>query len=123
MEHISLSNTAPPRNRDIDPQMDLTLVSTHQALYTYLTRSYRTWMLTGEFDPETEEMLTRSFQRFKDVNESDVRKQMEENDTLRQTLETARNEVVCFFLTHEAESVDWKIFPINVSKQNTSKIY
>jgi len=80
-------------------------------------------MLTGEFDPETEEMLTRSFQRFKDVNESDVRKQMEENDTLRQTLETARNEVVCFFLTHEAESVDWKIFPINVSKQNTSKIY
>lgn len=54
-------------------------------------------MLTGEFDPETEEMLTRSFQRFKDVNESDVRKQMEENDTLRQTLETARNEVVCFF--------------------------
>ncbi|KAI9232773.1 MAG: HEC/Ndc80p family-domain-containing protein [Podila humilis] len=94
VEHLSLGNNPPPpRNRDIDPQMDLTLVSTHQALYTYLTRSYRTWMLTGESDLEAEDMLTRSFLRFKDVNESDVRKQMEENDTLRQTLETARNEV------------------------------
>lgn len=54
-------------------------------------------MLTGESDPEAEDMLTRSFLRFKDVNESDVRKQMEENDTLRHTLETARNEVVCYF--------------------------
>lgn len=90
-----MGNNPIPRNRDIDPQMDLTQVSTHQALYSYLTRSYRTWMLTGELDPEAEQMLARSFQRFKEVSETDVRKQHEDNEALRQTLETARSEVVC----------------------------
>ncbi|KAG0014736.1 kinetochore-associated Ndc80 complex subunit ndc80, partial [Podila clonocystis] len=93
IEHLTMGNNPIPRNRDIDPQMDLTQVSTHQALYSYLTRSYRTWMLTGELDPEAEQMLARSFQRFKEVSETDVRKQHEENEALRQNLETARNEV------------------------------
>jgi aspartate/tyrosine/aromatic aminotransferase len=94
MEAQQMSN-AHNRDRDIDPKMDMTQVSPERALYTYLTKSYRVWMLTGnEHDPEIEESIAKSFQRRKEYAEEEVRSLEAMNESRRQELDAARAEVV-----------------------------
>ncbi|KAF8948864.1 kinetochore-associated Ndc80 complex subunit ndc80 [Haplosporangium gracile] len=93
MEAQQMSN-AHNRDRDIDPKMDMTQVSPERALYHYLTRTYRVWMLTGNLhDPEIEESMAKSFLRRKEYAEEEVRSLEAMNDSRRQELETARAEV------------------------------
>lgn len=83
------------RDRDIDPKMDMTQVSPERALYHYLTKTYRVWMLTGNLnDPDIEESMAKSFQRRKEYAEDEVRSLDMLNDSRRQELEAARAEVV-----------------------------
>ncbi|KAG9066178.1 kinetochore-associated Ndc80 complex subunit ndc80 [Linnemannia hyalina] len=93
MEAQQMSN-AHNRDRDIDPKMDMTQVSPERALYHYLTKTYRVWMLTGNLhDPDIEESMAKSFQRRKEYAEDEVRSLDVMNDTRRQELEAARAEV------------------------------
>ncbi|KAF9320057.1 autophagy protein, partial [Linnemannia elongata] len=93
MEAQQMSN-AHNRDRDIDPKMDMTQVSPERALYHYLTKTYRVWMLTGNLhDPDIEESMAKSFQRRKEYAEDEVRSLDVLNDTRRQELEAARAEV------------------------------
>ncbi|KAF9586697.1 kinetochore-associated Ndc80 complex subunit ndc80 [Lunasporangiospora selenospora] len=86
-EEQQMSN-AHNRDRDIDPKMDMTQVPPDKALYHYLTRTYRIWMLTGNVqDPEVEENMAKSFERRKEYAESEIKHQRELNDSLRQELE------------------------------------
>ncbi|KAF9087081.1 kinetochore-associated Ndc80 complex subunit ndc80 [Mortierella sp. AD031] len=93
VEAHQMSN-AHNRDRDIDPKMDLTQVTPDRALYRYLTKSYRVWMLTGnEHDPEIEESMAKSFQRHKEYAEDEAQSFAEMSETRRQELEAARAEV------------------------------
>ncbi|KAF9414822.1 kinetochore-associated Ndc80 complex subunit ndc80 [Podila epigama] len=92
IEDYKMGNSVHPQSKDIDAQMDLTQVTSQQVLYHYLSRSYRTWMLTGEHDPELEETMARSFERLQEVMETDVMKLREANDVLAKALEAAKNE-------------------------------
>ncbi|KAG0263230.1 kinetochore-associated Ndc80 complex subunit ndc80 [Actinomortierella ambigua] len=67
------------RDRDVDPRMDMILVTPEKALYFYLTQTYRMWMVHDiREDAEIEAGLAKSFQRRQDYaeNEADKWKQM-----------------------------------------------
>ncbi|KAK3843343.1 MAG: HEC/Ndc80p family-domain-containing protein [Linnemannia gamsii] len=89
-----MMSNAHNRDRDIDPKMDMTQVSPERALYQYLTKSYRVWMLTGiTNDEEINESMAKSFQRRKEYAEEEARGLAEMNEARRHELEAARAEV------------------------------
>ncbi|KAG0262704.1 autophagy protein [Mortierella polycephala] len=87
-------NNAHKRDREIDPDLDMAIVSPERCLYNYMTKTYYTWMLTGnQQDSEVEESLTKSFQnRLKNV-ENAVDNQTAIIEARQQELEAARAEV------------------------------
>ncbi|KAF9178314.1 autophagy protein [Haplosporangium sp. Z 767] len=93
LEMQQLSN-AHKRDREIDPDLDMAIVSPERCLYNYMTKTYYTWMLTGnQQDSEVEESLTKSFQnRLKNV-ENAANNQTAIIEARQQELEAARAEV------------------------------
>ncbi|KAF8976298.1 kinetochore-associated Ndc80 complex subunit ndc80 [Entomortierella lignicola] len=92
MESQQISN---PNNRirDLDPKMDMALVTAEKALYYYLTKTYRVWMLTGNLqDPELEAKLALSMQRRMEYAQEEVRNRTAANDALRQELQALQAE-------------------------------
>ncbi|KAI7830403.1 HEC/Ndc80p family-domain-containing protein [Gamsiella multidivaricata] len=80
--------------RDLDPKLDMTLVSADDALYYYLIKTYRVWMVTGNLqDLDLEAQLAASFQIRGEFAEDEAKRQAEINDALRQELEVAQAEV------------------------------
>lgn len=91
------SGNSQNKNRDIDPELDMTQVSPDRALYYYLMQTYKGWMLYGlHNDPELEEMLARSFRRRQEYAEEQVRHLEEALQGLRHELDTSLKEPVCF---------------------------
>ncbi|KAF8936374.1 kinetochore-associated Ndc80 complex subunit ndc80 [Dissophora ornata] len=85
------SNNQYSQNRDIDPKVDMTQVSPEDALYYYLIKTYRVWMLTADLkDPDLEAQMALSFQRRKEYALDEAKRQTEINDALRQEVEIAR---------------------------------
>ncbi|KAG0320328.1 kinetochore-associated Ndc80 complex subunit ndc80 [Dissophora globulifera] len=89
----ALANPA-SRDRDLDPRLDMTQVNPMDALYYYLIRTYRIWMLTGNLqDPDFEAQMALSFQKRKEFADLEIKRQKEINAGLRQEVETLRAEV------------------------------
>ncbi|KAF9921409.1 kinetochore-associated Ndc80 complex subunit ndc80 [Linnemannia zychae] len=91
VEAQQMSN-AHNRDRDIDPKMDMTQVSPERALYQYLLKAYRVWMLDLS-DAGIEESMTKSFQRRKEYAEEEAQSLAEMIEARRQELEAARAEI------------------------------
>ncbi|KAF9973170.1 kinetochore-associated Ndc80 complex subunit ndc80 [Actinomortierella ambigua] len=63
------------RDRDVDPRMDMILVTPEKALYFYLTQTYRMWMVHDiREDAEIEAGLAKSFQRRQAYAENEAEK-------------------------------------------------
>ncbi|KAF9109630.1 kinetochore-associated Ndc80 complex subunit ndc80 [Mortierella sp. AM989] len=81
------------RVRDLDPKMDMALVTAEKALYHYLTKTYRVWMLTGNLqDPELDAKLALSMQRRMEYAQEEVQNRTTANDALKQELQALQAE-------------------------------
>ncbi|KAI1311614.1 kinetochore-associated Ndc80 complex subunit ndc80 [Mortierella claussenii] len=86
-------NNSYNRVRDLDPKMDMAQVPAEKALYYYLTRTYRVWMLTGNLqDPDLEQKMALSLQRRMDYAQEEVRNRTAANDVLKQELQALQAE-------------------------------
>ncbi|KAF9355303.1 kinetochore-associated Ndc80 complex subunit ndc80 [Mortierella sp. AD094] len=94
-EHMEAQQINNPysRVRDLDPKMDMALVTAEKALYHYLTKTYRVWMLTGNLqDPELDAKLALSMQRRMEYAQEEVRNRTAANDALKQELQALQAE-------------------------------
>ncbi|KAG0230138.1 kinetochore-associated Ndc80 complex subunit ndc80 [Actinomortierella wolfii] len=81
------------RDRDVDPRMDMILVTPEKALYFYLTQTYRMWMVHDiREDPEIEAGLAKSFQRRQAYAENEAEKWKQMAASAREELEKMRSE-------------------------------
>ena len=84
---------------DLNPKLDMTKVPPDDALYYYLTKTYRVWMLTGNVqDPDMDAQMTLSFQRRKAQLEDEANRLANINESMRLELERAKEEGVSGYL-------------------------